>query len=312
MGLVSTKQNERMAASDDGDLDPAELAVLCEALVAAWHHDAVLSAGGAAPGSQAAVDVAAVLELFPQGVPANLEHAHKQMSGQMVDAIVLLLQSVATQLRAQPPIILGLWPLVRAEIEYAGRVAWLLEPFPEEDAGARRMARALLEQLSALQRQRFTAGRWNPAQAKNFKRNRDELRGRITGLFSDVYTPMERPEQIEHWRIGGETMAPLGKAAKLFLTLNLSNGDAIYDVLSDNSHPSVISLALQSTVTDDDGVTIWSYPAIPRVVNFQVRLGCIALYKAALTIVNYFGFPSVALDQWAAEAPAHWFGSESG
>jgi len=304
-------QNERVAASDEGDLGPDKLADLCEALVEAWHHDAALFAGGAAPGSQAAVEVADVLKTFPQGVPANLEHAHKQMSGQMVDAIVLLLQSVATQLRARPPIILAIWPLVRAEIEYAGRVAWLLEPFPEEDAGARRVARALLEQLSALQRQRYTAGRWNPAQANEFKRTRDELLERITGLFNDVYTPMESPEQINDWVIGGETMAPLGKAAKLFLTLNLSKGDAIYDVLSDNSHPSVISLALQSTVSKDNGVTIWSYPAIPRVVDFQVRLGCVALYKAALTILNYFGIPSESLNQWAAEAPAHWFGSES-
>jgi hypothetical protein len=309
-GLVSTEQNDRMAASDDGDLDPAELANLCDALVAAWHHDAVLSAGGAVQGSQAAVDVAAVLELFPQGMPVNLEHAHERMSGQMVDAIVLLLQSVATQLRAQPPTTLGLWPLVRAEFEYAGRVAWLLEPFPEKDAGVGRVARALLEQLSALQRQRFTSGKWNLDQAKKFKRNRDGLLRHVRELFDDVYTPMEKPEDIEHWRIGGETMAPLGKAVKLFLMRNVSGGDAIYDVLSDNSHPSVISLALHSTVSDDDGVTTWSYPAIPRVVNFQVRLGCVALYKAALTIVNYFGFPSVALDQWAAEAPAHWFEPE--
>jgi len=300
-----------MEASDDGDLDPAELADLCEALVAAWHHDAVLSASGAAPDSQAAIDVAAVLELFPPGMPANLEHAHKQMAGQMVDAIVMLLQSVATLLRAQPLIILGLWPLVRGEIEYAGRVAWLLEPFPAERAGARRVARALLEQLSALQRQRFTAGKWNPAQAKKFKRNRDELLGRIAMLFDDAHTPMEKPEQIEHWRIGSETMASLGKASKLFLALNVPNGDAIYDVLSDNTHPSVISLALQSTLSGDNGVTVWSYPAIPRVVNFQVRIGCIALYKAALTILNYFGFPSVALAQWAAKPPAHWFGSLS-
>ena len=301
-----------MGASDDGDLEPPELADLCDALVAAWHHDAVVFSGGAAPRSPASTDVAAVLKSFPQGVPRNLEHAHKQMSGQMVDAIVLLLQSMATLLRANPPINLGLWPLVRAEIEYAGRVAWLLEPFPEEDAGTRRMARALLEQLSALQRQRFTAGKWDRAQAKQFKRVRDELLGRIAGLFDDVHTPMETPEQIEDWRIGGETMAPLGKAAKLFLTLNLSGAEAIYDVLSDNSHPSVISLALQSTVSDDDGVTIWSYPTIPRVVNFQVRLGCSSLYKAALTIFNYFGFPSVAIDKWAVEAPAHWFGPEPG
>jgi hypothetical protein len=308
---VSTKQNQRATASDDGDLDPAELADLCEALLAAWHYDAVYSAGGAARDSQAALDVAAILQLFPKGVPVNLEHAHIQMSGRMVDAIVLLLQSVVTQLRAEPTIILGLWPLVRAEIEYAGRVAWLLEQLPEEDAGARRMARALLEQLSGLQRQRFTTGKWNPAQAKKFKRNRDELLGHVTELFDDVHTPMERPEQIERWSIGGETMAPLGKAAKLFLSLNVSNGDAIYDVLSDNAHPSVISLALQSSVSGDDGVTIWSYPAIPRVVNFQVRIACIALYRAALTTIKYFGIPSAALDQWAADAPAHWFSSES-
>ena len=299
-----------MAAIDDGDLEPTELAELCEALVAAWHHDAVLFAGGAAPVSQATVDIAGVMELIPQWVPSNLEHAHKQMAGQMVDAIVLLVQSVATLLRAQPLIILGLWPLVRAEIEYAGRVSWLLEPFPEADAGIRRVARAMLEQLSGLQRQRFTAGKWNPAQARKFKTKRDELLKRIAEIFDDVYVPLDKPELIEQWRIGGEPMASLGKAAKLFLTLNLSDGDAIYDVFSDNSHPSVISLALQSTVSDEDGVTIWSYPALPRVVNFQVRLGCTTLYKSALMLLNYFGFPCVALERWAAEAPAHWFDTE--
>ena len=228
----------------------------------------------------------------------------------MVDAIVLLLRSVVTLLRAEPLITLGLWPLVRAQFEYAGRVAWLLEPLSGEDAGSRRMARGMLEHLSALQRQRFTAGKWDRARAKQFKDARDGLRARITRLFGDVHTPMEKPEQIDEWRIGGETMLSLGKAVSRFLTLNLSNGAALYDVLSDNSHPSVISLAFQSTESDEGGVTSSSYPPIPRVVNYQVRLGCIALYKSALMIINYFGFPSVALDQWAAKAPTHWFGPD--
>lgn len=47
------------------------------------------------------------------------------------------------------------------------------------------------------------------------------------------------------------------------------------------------------------------------VINFQVRLGCLTVYKAALMIINYFDFPSAALDQWAAAAPARWFGSDT-
>jgi len=298
-------------STDDGDLSPAELAFVCEALIAAWHHDAAASAGGATPGSQAALDLAAVRKLFPDRTPASFEHAHEQMSGQMIDAIVLLLQSVSTQLRARQVITVSLWPLVRAEFEHAGRVAWLLEPFSDEDAGGRRMARALLEQLSAAQRQRFTNGKWNPARAKQFKTNRDELLDKIRILFDDVYTPMDRPEQIDKWRIGGEVMAPLGKAIELFLKRNFSNGDAIYHILSDYSHPSVISLALHSSASDEDGVTIWSYPPIPRVINFQARLACAALHNIALAILQYFGYPSIAIDRWASEAPPHWFGLKS-
>ena len=47
------------------------------------------------------------------------------------------------------------------------------------------------------------------------------------------------------------------------------------------------------------------------VINFQVRPGCLTVYKAALMIINYFDFPSAALDQWAAAAPARWFGSDT-
>lgn len=79
---------------------------------------------------------------------------------------------------------------------------------------------------------------------------------------------MENPQQTDEWQIGGETMMPLGKAVSPFLRLNLTNGAALYDVFSDNSHPSVISLAFQSKASDVAGVVSTTYPAIPRVINF--------------------------------------------
>jgi len=298
-------------SSKDPELDAAELADLCDALIAAWRNDASASAVGSAPNSPSARDVAAVAVLLPEGAPRNLEHAPTQMAGRMVDAIVLLVQSLGTLLRAEPLITIGMWPVVRAEIEHAGRVSWLLEPLADKDAAMQRVARALLEQLAGLQRQRLTASKWNGAQAKKFKRARDGLLARVRDIFEDVYTPMADPDEIAKWRAGGETMMPLGKGAGLFFSLNLTNGKALYDILSDYSHPSVISLAMQSKAATEDGATFWSYPAHPEVLDFQVRLGCIALYKSALALLNYSGFQSAAIEGWAAGAPQHWFGTNS-
>jgi hypothetical protein len=175
----------------------------------------------------------------------------------------------------------------------------------------RRVARALLEQLAGLQRQRFTADKWSGPQAKKFKRARDELLAQVRETFDDVHTPMANPEEIAQWRVGGETMMPLGKSAGLFFSRNVTNGKALYDILSDYSHPSVISLAMQSKATTGDGATFWSYPASSTTLDFQVRLGCIALYKSALALLDYSGFQSEALESWAAEAPEHWFGADS-
>lgn len=130
---------DRATASEEGDLSAAELADVCEALIAAWHLDVAQSGQGAAPRSASALDVFSIRKAFPQGMPPNLEYAHGHMAGQMVDVIMLQLQSVVTLLRADPMVPLGVWSLVRSELEYAGRVAWLLEPFPGEAAGTRRV-----------------------------------------------------------------------------------------------------------------------------------------------------------------------------
>jgi len=301
---------DRATASDDGDLSATELAEVCETLILAWDEDASRSRGGAASRSASDLDASSIRASFPQSLPHNLEYAHGQMAGQMVSVIMLQLQSVVTLLRAEPMISLGVWPLVRSEIEYAGRVAWLLEPFPGANVGRLRVARGMLEHLAALQRQRFTASKWNKPRAKQFKAKRDELLGRARGLFDDIHTPMEAPQQIDEWRLDTERMFSLGKSVSLFVE-HLSNGAALYDVLSDNSHPSVIALAFQSSLSDVDGVTSTTYPAIPRVINFQVRLGCLTAYKSAQLILGYHGFPTDSIDKWAADAPSLWFGAST-
>lgn len=297
-----------MTAAGDERRNAEDLAELSDALVAAWGEVGRQGGTGARSGSQATMDATAARRELPTGA-ANIEHAAAQMSGLMVDATALLLRSVATQLRAEPLVPLAVWPLVRAELEYAGRVAWLLEPLQGNSSGSRRVARAMLEHASALQREKYTASKHSNSLVKVRKRERDALLRRVEALFSDVHTPLDIA-QIGEWRIGNEPLLGLGAASQLFLSLNFTKGSGIYDVLSDLSHPSVVSLARQATIEDIDGVTTQSYLVDPDVLDFQVRLGCVILYKAAHTIASYCGLDATALERWADEAPAHWL-SES-
>lgn len=283
------------------------LAELCESLVVSWRQIGQQAGAGAPPDAPVSLEADEVRRSRPDR-PKNMEYAAGQMSGELVGAISLLLQAVATQLRARPLVSLTIWPLVRAELEYAGRVAWLLEPLQDSDAGSRRVARALLEQLSSLQREKYTASKHSKPLEKQRKGERDALLGWIKSLFpDDVYTPLQSPEQIAEWKIGGQTMLSLGKANDLFVSLNFTSGKAMYDTLSDYSHPSVMALARQSVAEESDGMTYRSYHPDYEVLDFQVRLGCLILYKAAHTIAGYHGLDADPLERWADTVPPHWF-----
>lgn len=285
------------------------LAGFCESLVVSWKQVGQQAGSGFAsdaPVSLEADDARRSLSLPDR--PKNIEYAAGQIAGELVAAISLLLQAVATQLRARPVVPLTIWPLVRAELEYAGRVAWLLEPVQDSEAGSLRVARSLLEQLSSLQREKYTASKHSRPLEKQRKREREELLSSIKAIFpNDVYTPMESPEQIAEWRIGGQDMLSLGKANDLFVQLNFKSGKAIYDTLSDYSHPSVMALVRQSVAQEAEGVTFRSYPQDDEVLEYQVRLGCLILYKAAYTIANYHGLDANPLERWADTVPSQWF-----
>lgn len=282
------------------------LAGFCESLVVSWRQIGQQAGAGAPPDAPLSLEAESVRRSLPNR-PKNIEYAALQISGELVGAISLLLQAVATQLRARPLVPLTIWPLVRAELEYAGRVAWLLEPLQSSDAGSHRVARALLEQLSSLQREKYTASKYDRPLAKHLKQERDALLKSINSLFSDVSTPLDTPEQIAEWTIGGQSMLSLGKANDLFVSLNFTSGKAIYDTLSDHSHPSVMALARQSVAKESEGMTFRSYPPNEEVLDFQVRLGCLILYKAAYTIAGYYGLDDDPLRSWAETVPTHWF-----
>lgn len=181
------------------------LADLCESLVVSWKEIGQQAFAGAPPEAPSSLDADDARRSLPlSNRPKNLEYTAGYISGELVGAISLLLQAVATQLRARPLVSLMIWPLVRAELEYAGRVAWLLEPLEGSNAGTRRVARALLEQLSSLQREKYTASKHSRPLEKQRKHEREALLGTIKSLFPDeVDTPVESPEQIAEWKIGG-------------------------------------------------------------------------------------------------------------
>jgi hypothetical protein len=286
------------------------LAEYCESLVASWNEIGQKAGAGAPPEAQSSRDADdARRSLSLPDRPKNLEYAAGYIAGQLGQAISLLLQGVATQLRARPLVSLTIWPLIRAEFEYAGRVAWLLEPLEGSNPGARRVARALLEHLSSMQRERFTASKLdNKSLVKQLKQERDTALAVIESLFpNEVYAPLDSPKHIEEWKIGGEPMLSLGKANDLFVHLNVKTGKGLYDSLSNYSHPSVMALARQSVSVETEGVTFRTYPPSAEVLDYQARLGCLILYKAAHHIAGYHGLNTDPLERWAETVPEHWF-----
>lgn len=286
------------------------LAELCESLIRSWKEIGQQAGAGAPPEAQLSRDADdARRSLSLPDRPKNLEYAAGNIAGELGQAISLLLQAVATQLRARPLVSVTIWPLVRAELEYAGRVTWLLEPMEGSNAGARRVARTLLEQLSSMQRERFTAGRLgNKSLAKQLKQERDTVLAATESLFpGDVYAPLDSPKRIEEWKIGGEPMLSLGEANDLFVDRNFNTGKALYDTLSDHSHPSIMALARQSVSVETEGVTFRTYPPDAEVLDYQARLGCLILYKTAYHIAGYHGLNTDPLKRWAETVPEHWF-----
>ncbi|GED11688.1 hypothetical protein [Cellulosimicrobium cellulans] len=292
----------------DGDLD--RLADHCRALVTAWFE---MARGNAVPpgaDSPAAIDAGQFRQERPSA-PANVEHGPGQQAGLYVDAIGQHLLAIEALLRARR-VAVAVWPLVRAELELAGRVAWLLEPRIEQPAGAVRVARLYLEMISSLQRDRYTAGKFSKAAEKRSKSIRDQKTAEARDLFDRVEVDLSSPGRLDSWSIGGESLPGLGDAVGLFIELNFAGGaKAVYDILSDYSHPSLSAIARQTTPVEVDGVAMRPWRVDVKTVERQVHYACAILYKAAHFVAGYYELDASPLERWVESTPGEWFGPDA-
>ncbi|QXE31676.1 MULTISPECIES: hypothetical protein [Microbacterium] len=285
---------------------------LCHHLVLAWMEMARGLAVLPANGSPAATEARQFREAKPDA-PANVEHGAGQRAGLYVDAISQQLLAVEALLRARR-VAVALWPLVRAELEFAGRAAWLLDPRVQVEAGEVRVARLYLEAISSLRRERYTAGKFDRGHGNRAKVLRDTKIAEARAIFGEtaVEIDLSSPDLIETWTVAGQGMASLGGAAASFADLCFEGKTKVlYDSLSDYSHPSLLTVDKQSIPIEIDGVARRPWTVGRGVVAWQVRLACLIFYKACHLVAGYYAIDDSALEQWADGVPPEWFGPDT-
>lgn len=290
-----------------GELD--RLADACQSLAESWFETAQGMAVAPRLGSPAAIE-AVWFRATHEGAPRNVEHGPGQQGALYVDAVGQRL-SIEALLRARR-VSLSLWPLVRAELELAGRVAWLLDPripLPRADV---RIARLYLERISALQRDRNSAGKFDKTAAGRSKVTRDQALAEARELFDPVLVDMSATEARAQWRIGDEQLLGLGAAAELFVEVGGVEASALYDVLSDYSHPSLASLARQTSQVEVDGTAWRPWSVDVHTVGRQIHYGCAILYGAAHIVAGYYELDTSQPERWGASLPDAWFASGEG
>jgi hypothetical protein len=297
---------------DAEEVEPSYLATLaghCNALWEAWEPVASQSAEGPRPESRAEQD-AKRFRASHSSAAKNVEYAPGQFAGSYLAAIGQHQRAFTTLLQDGDSATLGPWTAVRAELEHAGRLAWLLElpPQSREVSHEARVARALMEQLSSLCRARYTAGRMNRAQTvKDVKVFRDQVRGSILHVWPDALTEWRVPGDEAEWLVAGERFPSLGESNNLFIGLATPTARGLYDFLSDRSHPSLQSLELQTKWIISEGVASSRFVVPRELTEWQTQLSCLIFFKAMEFVVRYFGFDSTSMRRWASSAPPNWF-----
>lgn len=296
-----------VAEAAAADMD--RLADHCRSLVTAWFETARGNAVQPGARSPAARDAWQFRHVRP-GAPENVEHGPGQQAGLYVDAIGQHILAIEALLRARR-VAVALWPLVRAELELAGRIAWLLDPGIEQQAGEVRVARLYLEMISSFQRDRYTAENFDKAAEKRSKTARDQKLAEARGLFERVEVDLSSPEAFGNWNIGGEALPGLGTAVDAFLEVSFKGkSKALYDILSDYSHPSLSAIARQTMPVEVEGVALRPWTVEIEIVERQVHYACAILYKAAHYVASYYELDASPLEQWVNGVPAVWFSQD--
>lgn len=279
--------------------------MIVQRLVTAWFEVGSGLSVVPPPTSPAGADAAQFAVFKPDG-PKNVGHAPGQYAGLYVDAMSQHLVALKALLDAKT-LTVGPWLLVRAELELAGRVSWLLEPNLGPEPGERRVARFYLEAISSLQRERFTAGKLDRARAKQLKGERDAKIAEAKSVFGVFAPDLSGMDKVETWEIHGEKMLGLGAGATHFVDRCFTKGVGLYDFLSDFSHPSLTTILRQTTKVDTGGVARRPWLTALDIVEAQARIGCLIFYKACHLLAGHYALEPSPLENWAAAAPTAWF-----
>ncbi|MGV0741019.1 hypothetical protein [Mycolicibacterium sp. XJ870] len=277
-------------------------------LVAAWF--VVGKQAGAAPTSgPRAQDARGFRNALPMA-PVNLAYAPGDSAGVYVDAIAQHVLAIAALFEARQ-VALSVWPLIRAELEIAGRVGWLLDPGTDSEpvTADARVARFSMELLASWCREGFTASKLRQKNRKRAaKAERDRQRDALKPVFPEAHTDWGSPGDETEWNVRDEPCLTLGRGVEKFAQVHFNGMHGLYDLLSDYSHPSLIRLSNQSRRHDDGSVVaVLSYELDRELLEWQVRLGCLILYKAAHLAAGYFALDDSPLEAWAVAAPRNWF-----
>jgi hypothetical protein len=144
------------------------------------------------------------------------------------------------------------------------------------------------------------------------KQARERLRADLTRLFPDTQTPWTAPGDEAAWNAGEESFLSLAKGADVFGRTWLDDARGVYDILSDYSHPSLMSLESQTERIEADGRIELLYIVHPETYEWQAKLACFTLYRAAHLVAGYFSLDIEILEAWAdqADRTRSWFHRE--
>ena len=172
-----------------------DLATQCKGLWKAWEAVIAQQSASARPGSPAEEDANSFRDAHPKAF-RNVERTPSQFAALYLSAVGQHHRAFTALLEAGA-VTLVTWTAVRAELEHAGRIAWMLQPAGGEASlsAEDRVARALMEQLAAFCRARFTAGKMKRRQAvKDLK----VFRERCRAIIGDVF-PGSMTDWCNHW-----------------------------------------------------------------------------------------------------------------
>ena len=215
-----------------------------------------------------------------------------------------------SKLLAAHEVFVSLLPLLRAQLETYGRIAWFLEPFDAEGGPvrpSRRVARHHMDALASLCRRRFSASkrRASADSIRELKRARNDLRNRMLELFPGAQLTWSNPGDELDWRCDGDGFQGLGDGAAIFDRVVRARAQGHYDSLSDFSHPSLVTIRALMVRRETDDYVTFDWRIDPGEVAIQAW-NCGAMHaQATKLIAEWFGLPLIdeideLLDRFAA------------